>query len=139
MARLLGLPLFSLLLTLTLAAFAQGQSLSAKPPTGSELSTKGIVTAKEDGKLTLRESGGGILQIVVTPQTKITGLCTSFVQVAVSDIVRVDGSSETASQVITASRVEVLFSSEATARTRAKPPNMLWNLFKNGGITVDLP
>lgn len=133
-----------IVLTLTIVALAHGQPTPlspTKPLVGTVVqhNTKGIVTAKGERSLAIRESGGGFLHIVVTPQTQITGLRTTFVQISVSDIVRVDGSSGPASQVITANQVEVLFAAEATARTRAKPANQLWNWIKNGGITVDLP
>lgn len=137
-----GLPL-GFLLTLALASFAQGQSpeAAAKPPFGSlaQLSTKGIVTAKGERSLAIRESGGGALHIAVTPHTKVSGLRTTFEQIAVSDVVRVDGSSVTASRVMTADHVTVIFAAEMTERARAKPANMLWALIKNGGVTVDLP
>jgi len=143
MTRRCGLPL-GIVLTLTVVALAHGQSTPHSPTTpligpAVQHNTKGIVTAKGERSLTIRESGGGVLDIVVTPQTRITGLCATFGQVSVSDIVRVDGTSDPFSRVMTAHQVEVLFSAEATERARAKPANRLWQWIRNGGITVDLP
>lgn len=150
MVRPFGL-LLVFLLTLTLAAFAQGQSTpsgvgqatpeaAANPPAGSlaQLSTKGIVTAKGDRSIAIRESGG-VLHIVATAQTQVSGLRKAFVDIAVSDIVRAEGIAASTPRVMTAHRVDVLFAAEATERTRAKPLHKLLGWIKNGGITVDLP
>lgn len=140
MVRPFGL-LLVFLLTLALSTFAQGQSTpAAEPPAGSlaQLSTKGIVTAKGDSSIAIRESGG-VLHIVATPETQVSGLRTAFVDIAVSDIVRAEGIAASTPRVMTAQRVEVLFASEATQRARTKPLYRLLEWIKNGGITVDLP
>lgn len=134
--------LLGILFTLVLSPIAQGQLPpgAALPPGGSPLpmSTKGIVTAKGDRSIAIRESGG-LLHIVVTPQTQVTGLRTAFGEIAVSDIVRAEGLPASTPRVMTAHRVDVLFAAEATERTRGKPLHRLLGWIKNGGITVDLP
>lgn len=140
MVRPFGL-LLVFLLTLALSTFAQGQSTpAAEPPAGSlaQLSTKGIVTAKGDRSIAIRESGG-VLHIVATPQTQVSGMRTAFVDIAVSDIVRAEGIAASTPRVMTAHRVEVLFAAEATQRARTKPLYRLLEWIKNGGVTVDLP
>ena len=135
--------LLVILLSLHPAESAQEPSAETAAKTGfgsiaQMLSTKGIVTAKGERSLVIKESGG-VLHVVVTHQTRISGLRTAFAQIAVSDIVRVEGTPPTPSRIMTADQVEVLFAAETTERSRAKRGNTLWDWIKNGGVTVDLP
>ncbi len=135
--------LLAILLSVLPAAAAQSEpsaETAAKPGFGfvQLLSTKGIVTAKGERSLAIRE-GGRVLHVIITHQTRIGGLRTAFAQIVVSDIVRVEGTSPTPSRVMTANQIEVLFAAETTERLRAKRGNTLWDWIQNGGVTVDLP
>lgn len=142
MSKWHGLPLGILFtLTCSVVAQSQGSSEATKPGVSppAQISTKGIVTVKGDRSIAIRETGGGLLQVIESPQTRVTGLRTTFVQIGVSDIVRVEGSVPSDSHVMTAHSVEVLFAVAGTERAAQKPANWLWRLIQNGGVTVDLP
>lgn len=136
--------LLAFLLTLTAAASAQDDpspESAAKPGFGSFrqlLSTKGIVTAKGEHSLAIRENGGGALHVTVTQETRIAGLRTSFAKVAVSDIVRVEGTPPSSTRTMTAHQIEVLFAAETTERSQPRS-NFFWDWIKTRGLTLDLP
>lgn len=136
--------LLAFLLTLTAAASAQDDpspESAAKPGFGSFrqlLSTKGIVTAKGEGSLAISEGGGGVLHVLVTQETRVTGLRTLFAKVAVSDIVRVEGTPPSSTRTMTAHQIEVLFAAETTERSQPRS-NFFWDWIKTRGLTLDLP
>jgi hypothetical protein len=112
-------------------------------------SLKGIVTAKGEKSLTIRE-GNSTLQVTVTDATQVTGQRDSFGKIATGDIVRVDGRLNPEKKWL-AGRIEVLFAAGSTStapsstsvihQLLANAPALagLLTVIANGGLTVMLP
>ena len=113
-------------------------------------SLKGIVTAKAEKSLTIRE-GNTALQVNVTDTTQVTGQRDSFGKIVVGDIVRVDGRVNPEKQWL-AGRIEVLFAAGPTVVAPSSTTSIINNLLSrapalaglltvvaNGGVTVTLP
>jgi hypothetical protein len=101
---------------------------------------KGFVTARADRSMTVLE-GGRTIQVVVTEKTGITGQRTSFSDVAVNDVVRVEGSM-TAEGHLVAQRVEVILAARsvtAARGARTRNANSLISILLNGGVTISRP
>lgn len=112
-------------------------------------SLKGIVTAKSEKSLTIRE-GNTTLQVNVTDATQVTGQRDSFGKIVTGDIVRVDGRLNPEKQWL-AGKIEVLFaaggasaapsSTSVVSRLLSNAPALagLLTVIANGGVTVVLP
>lgn len=142
-------PAVLVLLILSLATARVGQAASPLAAPDGIQSRKGIVTAKAEKSLTVRE-GSGAFQVAVMDTTQITGLRDSFARIAVGDIVRIDGRMAQDRQLL-AGRIEVLFAAGAAGAPQPQAA-LLGNLFAqapvlagllsvlvNGGVTVQLP
>lgn len=138
--------------TLLVLAFnlAMAPALAASPPALDTLqSLKGIVVAKAEKSLAVRD-GSGTVQVTVTEATRVTGQRDSFVKIAVGDIVRVDAQMAPG-KPLQAGRIEVLFAAGAStgqpsqasllAGLLPRAPILagLLAVLANGGVTVWLP
>jgi uncharacterized membrane protein YjgN (DUF898 family) len=137
LAILLAAPGFALDL-LRSAAVAEAANLSL--PLQSSQTRKGFVTAKASRSMTILE-GSSTIQVVVTEKTDVAGQRNSFANVAIDDVVRVEGSM-TADRHLLAHRVEVILAANSmitAQRARTRNVNRLISVLLNGGITVILP
>jgi hypothetical protein len=120
------------------AAVAEAASLSL--PIQSSQTRKGFVTAKASRSMTVLE-GSRTIQVVVTEETAVTGQRNSFANVAIDDVVRVEGSM-TPDRHLVAHRVEVVLAANSMIKGRRAPTrnvNSLISVLLNGGFTVVLP
>jgi hypothetical protein len=83
-------------------------------------SVKGFVVAKTPGAMTLRD-GRALVQVVVTPQTRVEGRRTSFGAIALDDLVRVEGSVGPDRRIV-ALRLEVVLAAGPMVAVRRSPP-----------------
>jgi len=90
--------------------------------------------------MTVRE-GSSTIQVVVTEKTDIAEQRNSLANVAIDDVVRVEGSM-TADGHLLAHRVEVILAADSmmtARRARTRNVNSLISVLLNGGITLLLP
>jgi pectate lyase len=115
------------------------EAANVSPPLQTFQSWKGFVVAKAERSMTVH-GGVGTIQVVVTEKTRVVGLRNLFAQIAIDDVVRVEGSM-TADKHVVANRVEVVLASDSMTmgqQTRKRPVNSLLSVVLNGGITIPL-
>ncbi len=104
------------------------------------LTNKGFVTAKAEGSLTILDAGS-TFQVAVNKNTQVVGRRSSFQEIAINDLVRIEASTTPDSGVV-AVRIEVLLAAgslSAGQRTGSAPQNWLLSVIMSGGIVVYLP
>jgi ribulose kinase len=106
----------------------------------SSQTRKGFVTAKASRSMTVLE-GSSAIEVIVTEKTNVAGQRTSFANLAIDDVVRVEGSMTAAGHLL-AHRVEVILAANSMImgrRAKTRNVNNLISMVLNGGITVVLP
>ncbi len=106
----------------------------------ASLTNKGFVTAKAEGSLTIVEAGSAV-RVAVSKDTQVVGRRSSFQDIAINDLVRIEAST-TADGRVVAARIEVLLAAgslSAGQRSSPGPTNWLLSVIMNGGIVVPLP
>lgn len=119
---------------------AAGAPVSLAAPSMTSQTNKGFVVAKAEGYLTIREAGSTV-QIAVNKNTQVLGQRGSFQDIAINDLVRIEGRTA-ADRTVTAARIEVLLAADSLSagqRTKAGSQNWWLSVIMNGGIVVHLP
>lgn len=137
--RILGATVLQVILLMTATVALLQQRTPAVEAAGS-LTTKGFVTAKAEGSLTILEAGT-TFQVAVNKHTQVMGRRTSFQDIAINDLVRIEAGTAADNSVL-ASRIEVLLAADGLSsgqRARPGPVDWLLSVIMNGGIVVYLP
>jgi len=115
------------------------EAANVSPPLQTFQSWKGFVVAKAERSMTVH-AGGSTIQVIVAEKTRVVGLRNLFAQIAIDDVVRVEGSM-TVDKHLLANRVEVILAADSVTmgqQTRKRPVNSLLSVVLNGGITIPL-
>ncbi len=119
MVRHVGVLVAILLATACLFSASSADAASRTVSLDALTAAKGLVVAKAQGSLTVRD-GRTVIQVVITPQTQVAGRRASFATIAIDDVVRLEGLLA-ADRRLVATRVEVLLTAGSmTAVRRSK-------------------
>ncbi|HEU4678211.1 MAG TPA: DUF5666 domain-containing protein [Terrimicrobiaceae bacterium] len=122
------------------ATVALLQPRSQAVEAAGSLTNKGFVTAKGEGSLTILDAGT-VFQVAVDKNTQVVGRRSSFQDIAINDLVRIEASTTPGSGIV-AARIEVLLAAGSLSvgqRSSSGPTNWLLSVIVNGGIVVPLP
>lgn len=102
-----------------------------------EVSLKGFVTARSEGTITVRNGDGSMVTVVLGPTTVVSGVRTAAPEIALNDLVRVEGMREPGGRVV-ARRVNVVLSADGLRRSRPTY-SVFWEWVVNGSFSLPLP
>jgi hypothetical protein len=111
-------------------------ALAGAPP--ESVGLKGFVVERWGADLTVRSGDGARVVVRLAPGTEIAGLRTAAAEIALHDLVRVEGV-RGAGGVVLARRVDVVMAGEGFHRGRAAEPSLFWRWVLNGAFSLPLP
>lgn len=128
-----------ILLVTVAVAFLQQRPQAVEA--ASSLTNKGFVTAKGEGSLAILDAGT-TFKVAVNKDTQVVGRRTSFQDIAINDLVRIEASTTPDSGIV-AARIDVLLAAGSLSVGQRSSPggpvNWVLSVIKNGGIVVPLP
>ncbi|HXF82584.1 MAG TPA: hypothetical protein VNN19_07520 [bacterium] len=121
------------LLLLSLAPAAARAAAHAE-----SVGVKGFVVDRRGPDLTVRSGDGAAVVVRLAPGTEVAGLRTAAAEIALLDLVRVEGL-RGAGGVVLARRVDVVMAGDGFRRGRAEERSLFWRWVLNGAFSVPLP
>lgn len=120
-------------------AFLQARSRAVEA--AGSLTNKGFVTARGEESITILDAGTP-LKVAVNKSTQVVGRRSSFQEIAINDLVRIEAAT-TPDRGIVAARIEVLLAAGSLSMGQRSSPggptNWVLSVIMNGGIVVPLP
>lgn len=122
---------------LLLALLLGSAAARAASPQPGEVSLKGFVVARPEGGITVRHGDGSVVTVALTPATVVAGVRAAAPEIALRDLVRVEGTREPGGRIV-ARRVDVVLAAEGLSRSRPTY-SVFWNWVVNGSLSLPLP